>query len=320
MLKKLALIPFLALAASLTGSAPLLERESHHYVGELQESWQFPSDHLPVGATIDDFHVATWNVLNRAYIDWIEKDSQGLSKSLIITEHQETLPLSGLTLREEHVIKNIINMLNHPTHPRSILTLQECGQKFLAELRTRLPKHMKILYSSPVPLKDENVLIYNSRLFAPLSESKIVFKAFPISSPKKLLMDVVFTHLKSGIKYRIINVHVPGDPALPGKEELAKYIAENSKEDSVILIMGDMNFVPEEMQIALENAKAPSFKNLVNYYTNIGLEKDAKAIDHILVHMGTLRSKIETNQPNDVLQGLEHTAILLNQTPTSSPR
>src|SRR5262245_28568615 len=30
------------------------------YVGELQEKWQFPSDHLPIGMTFEDHHIASW--------------------------------------------------------------------------------------------------------------------------------------------------------------------------------------------------------------------------------------------------------------------
>ena len=58
------------------------------YVGELQEKWQFPSDHLPIGMTFEDLHIASWNVLDAKYMDWVmEKDSQGLKRSMIGEEH-----------------------------------------------------------------------------------------------------------------------------------------------------------------------------------------------------------------------------------------
>lgn len=49
-------------------SSPELERV---YVGKVHEKWQFPSDHLPIGATIGDFNIATWNVLNNVYLNWV---------------------------------------------------------------------------------------------------------------------------------------------------------------------------------------------------------------------------------------------------------
>ncbi len=41
------------------------------YVGELQEKWQFPSDHLPIGMTFEDLHFASWNVLDAEYMSWV---------------------------------------------------------------------------------------------------------------------------------------------------------------------------------------------------------------------------------------------------------
>src|SRR5579872_6905049 len=41
------------------------------YVGELQELWQFPSDHLPIGMTFDDLHFVSWNVLDAEYMSWV---------------------------------------------------------------------------------------------------------------------------------------------------------------------------------------------------------------------------------------------------------
>ncbi len=44
-----------------------------YYVGELGELWLFPSDHLPIGASLDNFHIAFWNILNKNYLFHIEK-------------------------------------------------------------------------------------------------------------------------------------------------------------------------------------------------------------------------------------------------------
>lgn len=284
-----------------------------HFVGELHEAWAFPSDHLPVGATIHDFHLATWNVLNSAFMDWIEKNTQGLSRSLIVKEHYQIVNHSGLTLREEHTIQNILAMLQHPTHPRSLCCLQECGMVFLRELQSRLPENMQIAYSSNTPVTDQNVIIYNANQFAILDqESKIVSDAYPCN-PGRPLMDIVFIRATTGIKYRVINTHVPGDPNLPGRYELAKYVAKHKREDVVTLVMGDMNFDYMQMEEAFDQAGVSSFQNLINYYTIVGTNKCARAIDHIFVDFGQTSGQAFANQPEEVLQGLQNTTSLLER-------
>ncbi len=283
----------------------------NHYVGELQKTWQFPSDHLPVGATIDDFHVATWNVLNSAYIDWIEKNTQGLSMSLIIDEHYVRLNEWGLTLREEHLVQNILKMVQHPTHPRSIIALQECGTVFLQELTKRLPKHMKIHYSSEKPAIDQNVIIYDSKQFKLLEdESRIVPDAYPCN-PGRTLMDIVFLKKSTKTKYRFVNTHLPGDPNLPGRFEFAHYIAGHRTQDRVTVLLGDMNFNPEMMESAFHGSLVHTFKNLVSYYTIVGTDKSAKAYDHIYVDFGKKAGKASPNAPREVLPELESTVSLL---------
>src|SRR5262245_39874654 len=68
-------------------AAPMLEPKGT-YVGKLQEKWQFPSDHLPIGMTMDGLNIASWNVLDASFMRWMtEKDSQGLKHSMIVDEH-----------------------------------------------------------------------------------------------------------------------------------------------------------------------------------------------------------------------------------------
>ena len=115
------------------------------YVGELQEKWQFPSDHLPIGMTYDNLHFASWNVLDAQYMHWImQKDSQGLDRSMIIDEHIY-IGDSELTLRDKHVVDLILKTISHPTHPRSLLSLQECSKAFLKELNSQLPAHFEMV-------------------------------------------------------------------------------------------------------------------------------------------------------------------------------
>src|SRR5579859_7614015 len=77
------------------------------YVGELQESWDFPSDHLPIGVFLgdgeDETLLISWNVLNSAYLKLIYENSQGLSRSAL-TRDDFAIKETGLTLREQLTI------------------------------------------------------------------------------------------------------------------------------------------------------------------------------------------------------------------------
>lgn len=284
-----------------------------HYVGELQESWRFTSDHLPMGATIDDFHIVTWNVLNSAYIGWILNGTQGLGRSLIMEEHRRAAIDDGHSQREEHVIQQILSMIDHPTHPRSLLALQECGPLFLGELKDRLPKRFAISYSASIDARDQNVILYDKTRFTLVrQESSIVTDAFPCN-PGRPLMDYLFAHKKTGKKYRIINAHVPGDPNLPGRYEMATYVGAHKKEDRATILLGDMNFNPVQMEDAFARADLHSFHHLVNYYTIVGTDLRAKALDHIFVDFGSVGGEYALNTPEEVLVGLQETVALLEE-------
>lgn len=276
------------------------------YVGELQERWEFPSDHLPVGAAVDGMEIASWNVLNTLYIDWVYKNTQGLSRSQI-TQQNFRVGETALTLREVTVAKDLVSMINHRTNPKSIIALQECGEVFLSHLTSVLPSNWKIVYSA-TDAKDQNVILYNSDVVTYLpEESSFPTDAFPCN-PGRSLMDVTFKNNLTGKKYQVINSHVPGDPALPGRYEFVNYVVTHSKKDTVNIALGDINFDQYEMQEAFDRVnKQHSFINHVHYDTNVGLDLHSKQIDHIFVQNAD--SALSRN-PNEVLLGLQKTVDL----------
>ncbi|MBS0653638.1 MAG: hypothetical protein JSR39_08985 [Verrucomicrobia bacterium] len=286
-----------------------------HYIGELQEKWQFTSDHLPMGAKLDDFHIVTWNVLNSEYMGWVEMNTQGLKRSLIMLEHVY-LDGTGLTVRDVHVIDQINQMIGHPTHPRSVLALQECSRSFIEALAASLPSSMKIIRSSESPQKDQNILIYDANLFNYVpEESAIVTDAFPSQSGRSL-MDIMLVKKDSNEKFRFINAHVPGDPNLPGRFEMADYAVRTQQDDMVTVVLGDMNFDDMEMLEAFNRAYAGrenQFHNFAGYYSNIGIDKYAKCIDHLFVHFGSSKKTAEAEQPEDVLPELPQVVALLQK-------
>ena len=247
-------------------------------VGELQEKWQFPSDHLPIAITVNHLHVASWNVMNTIYYSWVEKNSQGLRDSMLKDENYEVK--GNLTCREQHTIEMILEMIGHPTHPRSILCLQECGQFFLEELQNRLPERMHIVFSSDISCKDQNVVIYDSNLLE-LDEaaSKIDFPFVNSQSDRKG-MNLVFHRGEES--YRVINVHVPGDPNSPGINDLATYVEREQKEGEITLCTGDMNFNETEVREAFDQSIS-GYSLISPYPTNVGLDFFSKCIDHFFI-------------------------------------
>lgn len=285
-------------------AAPLLQPMGT-YVGELQERWQFPSDHLPIGMTFNDLNFVSWNVLDADYMSWVtEKNSQGLSRSMIADEHV-TIGDSKLTIRDRHVADLILQMISHPTHPRSVLSLQECSEPFIEELRSRLPAHFAIISNYG------DAVLLDLRRFE-LIEAKEVSGLFS-DAPFRTIQDLSIRRLDNGQLLRIVNVHLPGDPMKPGRFEFARYLADTFDPAWSAIAMGDMNFDELEMADAMQRAfqnRSP-FSLYAPYCTNISpYVFKSKAIDHFLVYSPD-RSPAALHSPDQILPGLDAIASLL---------
>ncbi len=276
------------------------------YVGELQERWQFPSDHLPIGMTLDGIHITSWNVLDADYMSWVtEKDSQGLKRSLIAEEHVY-IGDSQLTVRDRHVVQLLTAMISHPTHPRSLLSLQECNQPFLAELRSALPSHFTVIAHG-----GEAVVIDQNQF--EIVDAKAIEGIYSVN-PARTFQDITLRRLDTQETMRILNAHVPGDPQGPARYEFAQYLAKTHQSMTTVA-MGDMNFNELEMADAVEQAFQQSPYTIYSpYCTNISVKQaieplTTKAIDHFLV---STDKKGELLSAEEVLLGLEETYQLLN--------
>ncbi|MBS0605050.1 MAG: hypothetical protein JSS60_08480 [Verrucomicrobia bacterium] len=282
------------------------------FVGELQERWQFPSDHLPIGMSIDGVNMVSWNVLNSEYMSWVEKNTQGLSRSQIAQEH---IYIDGtrLTVRDLHVIEMIKSMLAHPTHPRSVVSLQECSPAFIEELQRQLPEEYGVILSSESAAKDQNIVIYDKRVldYDP-ARSRIDSGVFSIQ-PERTVMNLCFVQ-KEGAQqtFRVINAHLPGEPGNPAPADLAAYAASVSTPGAVTIAMGDMNFNEVEMssQFQKNTPAGYAFQFLAPYCTNIGLDLYSKSIDHFLIYSQG-QHEIMGNTAEETMLGLNETVHLL---------
>lgn len=251
------------------------------HVGKLGEHWQFPSDHLPVGAEVKGVKVVSWNVLNSNYMTWvIDSDDQGLNNSMITTLHREKGP-DGLTAREQ----KIIGMVAEMAQTKDLIALQECSPLFLSRLLAALPENWRMVRSTERYTLDQDAVIYRADALNYKPEnSDIAQNAFP-SRPDKLVQNLFF-ETPSHEPFRVFNTHIPGDPALPCKQEFANYLHSAVQEGETTVVLGDNNFEREHMQAAYTQAGFCDCEMELHspWRTNVDpITKESKGIDHILV-------------------------------------
>jgi endonuclease/exonuclease/phosphatase family metal-dependent hydrolase len=285
----------------------------------LGAKWQFPSDHLPVGAKVGNARILSWNVLNKSFISWVYNNSQGLKGSMLTELDKPSEKNPKLTRREELVIQYILEMIAN--HDNVILALQECHPDFARALVQALPVHMGAILSDPSFKEiDLNVTLYDKNSFRFVGqESSIVKDVFPLSDPRRSVMDSMFQEIATGQKFQVVNVHIPGDPEKPGREEFAKYLLSYAKKDAVTIGLGDMNFREHEMQQAFDNMAsklhtAQTFSNIPTYNTNISpYTFEGKSIDHIWVDTKRFQLALEQMAADQVLFGLQATVDLITE-------
>jgi hypothetical protein len=235
------------------------------YVGKLGSKWDFPSDHLPIAAHIESFTVASWDVLNSAFLFWIMKDVQGLANS----------PALQNPLREDSLVAMCLEILEDPKSPKHLFALQECSPSFLTALQKKLPNHITLLYKSDTPnclaiLYDTTVFTFEDLSFA-----------YPFSSdPEREIIELKLRREESSFCF--INVHLPENPASAARFELTRHLAQKNLKGTVLL--GDMNFTAWEMEDALARGAEELVRCPLSYPTTIGYDLYAKQVDHIFAH------------------------------------
>lgn len=309
----------LAALPSSTLQATIIEEKSStksYFVGELGTAWQFPSDHLPVGAAVGNIHFAVWNTLNTKYLHWIEKNGQGLRESLILNTNVPLSENSTVTVREDILIDYIMKMLMHPTHPRSVLALQEVGKSLFSELSMRLPDFMHLLPEQVDEQKVEDVFIIDTRIFDIL-DSEIFEYGFTNNTMTKLTLREKAT----GLKYCFIQSHVPGGPvnSLPARIKLAEKVMQAYNAENISIVLGDMNRSPDYFLPHFEEAAkkiglaSQQFINIdIPYPTHISTHMEASWIDNIFI--SNPYPKIETRVAqygSELFEDLQPTLDLL---------
>jgi endonuclease/exonuclease/phosphatase family metal-dependent hydrolase len=212
---------------------------------------------------------------------------------------------SKLTIRDKHVVDLILQTISHPTRPQSIVSLQECGNPFLNELKSRLPAHFTLISNHG------EALLLDKRRFQ-IVEAKNVSGIFA-EAPYRTIQDNTLRRLDNGQNLRLVNVHLPGDPTKPGRFEFGQYLAKTFDPDLTTIAMGDMNFDELEMSDAMSQAfqNNSPFDLYSPYCTNISPSTfKSKAIDHFLVY-SPHQSRATLSSPDQIMPGLAPIVDLL---------
>ncbi len=261
-------------------------------VGSLQGRWQFPSDHLPVGAVIDGhLRVASWNILNGYFNDtksnphFYGLETQGLDGSLIDKLNNEMVhALTKYTQREQRTVEEIMGFFAR-SNPFDIVALQECSKNVIDVLSKRVEStNLGIIINRyQQGQKDFNVILYNKDKFDYIEGSSTLNQQKVFSAkPKRGLMTACLQEKNTKIKYLVTNCHLPGQPGQGAPEDLARACPVNRTSRRVIL--GDMNFESQEMTSALSDFKRAEHDYNTNISPTCSKKKlYAKLIDHIFV-------------------------------------
>lgn len=258
-------------------------------VGMLRKKWQYPSDHLPVGADVNGTKIVSWNVLNGEpeVMKWvIEHDTQALKGSMLSALNQP-VGNSKVTQRELEVIRRVGDM----TSRHHAVALQECSYDFLNNLQKTLSADWQLVRCTDKPMLDQNAVVFDAKALTYKPEgSEVTFSAFPLSNKTKPLQNLLFEK-NDGTPLRLINTHIPGDPKSPGRHEMAQYLYQNLKDGQPTALVGDHNFEKNQIADAFYRAGLSDFTLWAPWRTNIdpvthqtpgGPSKTSKAIDFVI--------------------------------------
>lgn len=292
------------------------------FMGKLGARWQFPSDHLPIGATINGHHFLSWNVLNKNFVKHCTDGNQGLENSLLDSLNKKETECPGITERELAIYQILQTFLSEPA-PYALLCLQECDIPFIEFLKDKIPAHYQVIIGLPDNPKsyNQNICIYDSTKLDYLDkESSIIPRneVFSIAPPGPM-MSLCFVDKLIDTPFRVINAHLTGKPGSPAPQEYIAYLKslrEKNVEETVIA-MGDMNCSKQRMSMEITKAGFVGIKHFAPYNTLVDYNsKEALKVDQMII---SSKEKIRFigHEPNLVYLGLEELATLLH-TPADS--
>ena len=87
-----------------------------------------------------------------------------------------------------------------------------------------------VLSDTTLRAKNQDIVLYDKQGFTYLpEESRIMRDVYTPPENTRPLMDLLFKENATGKKWQLVNVHLPGDPNGPGREDFARYTERDSK-------------------------------------------------------------------------------------------
>lgn len=304
-------------AFNICSASEVINYPKHYYVGEVGSKWDFPSDHLPVGATIGNVHFAFWNILNKNAIYHLENNLQGLLESSLISNNVALMENESITIREILILEMIVKMIEHRTHPRSLIALSEVHRDIIHYLDEILPVNWKIISPTSSPCS-QDIFLYDSNVFEFEDFQSVNYTL----KPSRSIMTLVLKEKKSHNSYKFIQSHIPGGPfaSLYSIKEFAYEVFQQYNPKMIIAIMGDMNTSPKNIAYALtlEANTKKIFDQPFQYYpttypTHIDTNMHASWIDNLFVHnpSKTTNEISVSNDPEELFEELIPIIIML---------
>lgn len=296
-------------------STPSEESHPSYFVGKLGARWQFPSDHLPRGLTVGNFHIVFWNILNKNYLGHIEENTQGLRDSSILKGNVPVTSHDTLTMREMLSGQMILEMINHPTHPRSLIGLEETHPDVHKYLKQNLPSSW-VIATPPNQPYSQDVFLYDSNVFEPISLKAVKYSPeFP-----KTIFTITLREKASNKVFRFLQSHIPGGP-INSAEGCAKFSEEALEQydpNFTVILMGDMNQSPRVMREALETTAilkgcSQPFSYLpIVYPSHMNTLLEASWIDNFFIYSPDTNIQA-ADFPEQICNGLAPIVQILNE-------
>jgi len=253
-------------------------------------AWGFPSDHLPVGVRVGDWAVASWNMLNNAYMRYIFKNEQHLVGSAI-TNLNVSSTIGGLTRRDVACIEIVEQLV--ATH--TVVCLQEVSAPVARYFRGwRQRTTVALASSAPDDAVDRVAILYNTERLQLLVPARVTPYA---SKDNRAILDATFASSSAPPVLRVVATHVPLGKGL---QELTQYLeTANVAADVPVVVCGDMNAPSSVFARALAASGRLPFAVLPTpYRTHVSAASLAVDYDCCAVASSSVHA-IET--PNQVL-------------------
>jgi len=259
--------------------------------------WEFPSDHLPIGAEVGSICVCSWHV-------------QGLSCARTAAPDHES--------HQQSIFKLVMEMLRHPTCRKHVLCLQGCWQTLREqidhEFRDTRETFGVLQAGSDVEPDSQQVIIYDT---VALELKHFAAEQLLPDERAKAVTVAQFLLKKESRQLRIIAAHLPAEPGGLARRALCDCVRRLHVDDPAqipTLLLGDFSVQEQAIGPVLKHhAKVPRVDFVPIPYPTAIFEGSLlpKRTDLIASLSEKLTLKATPLESDEVLAGLrEHVDLL----------